>query len=208
MRRILIVAGVVLFLIVAMLPSQPTFIAGAVSEGERLSMFCKPAVVKIFVGPYGTFYYQPPNREGKTYQVSYIGTGSGFFINSNGYIVTNAHVVQEYHDGDDKAKEDLFGAYVHQVAKDYNVDPRQLTRENINFIAQHTRMTGYQMIHHVVIPDGSPYPFEIKSYGAPAGEGENWKDVSIVKIEVKNAPVLVFGDSDKMQLQDNVKEIG
>jgi hypothetical protein len=59
-----------------------------------------------------------------------------------------------------------------------------------------------------VTPDGSPYPFEIKSYGAPAGEGENWKDVSIIKIEVKNAPVLIFGDSDKMQLQDHVTVIG
>ena len=205
MRRILFVAGLMLFFIVAMLPSQRAFIAGAVSEGERLSMYCKPAVVKVYVGPYGTFYYQPLS---KNYQVSYIGTGSGFFINSNGYIATNAHVVQEYHDGDEKAKEDLFGAYVQQVAKDYNRDPRSLTRENVTYIAQHTRMTGYQMIHHVVIPDGSPYPFEIKQYGAPAGEGENWKDVSIIKIEVKNAPVLIFGDSDKMQLQDHVTVIG
>jgi len=198
-----------LFLIAAILPMQPRFIAGAVSEGERLSMFCKPAVVKIYVGPYGTFFYQPPNwSQGKTYQVSYVGTGSGFFINSNGYIATNAHVTQEYHDGDEKAKEDLFGAFLQQVAKDYDMEVRKLTRENINFIAQHTRMTGYQMIHHVVIPDGSPYPFEIKGYGAPAGEGENWKDVSIIKIEVKNAPVLVFGDSDKMQLQDHVTVIG
>ncbi|HKZ00723.1 MAG TPA: trypsin-like peptidase domain-containing protein, partial [Pyrinomonadaceae bacterium] len=174
-----------------------------------LSMYCKPAVVKIYVGPYGTFFYKPPNwSQGKTYQVSYIGTGSGFFINSNGYIGTNAHVTQGYHDGDEKAKENLFRAYVQQVAKDYDTDPRRLTRENINFIAQHTQMTGYQLIHHVVIPDGSPYPFEIKSYGAPAGEGENWKDVSIIKIEVKNAPILVFGDSEKMQLQDHATVIG
>jgi len=209
MRRIFIAGFVMMFLVVVLLPAQREFIAEAVSEGERLSMYCKPAVVKIYVGPYGTFFYKPPNwSQGKTYQVSYIGTGSGFFINSNGYIGTNAHVTQGYHDGDEKAKENLFRAYVQQVAKDYDTDPRRLTRENINFIAQHTQMTGYQMIHHVVIPDGSPYPFEIKSYGAPAGEGENWKDVSIIKIEVKNAPILVFGDSEKMQLQDHATVIG
>ena len=208
MRRIFIAGFVMMFLVVVLLPAQREFIAEAVSEGERLSMYCKPAVVKIYVGPYGTFFYKPPNwSQGKTYQVSYIGTGSGFFINSNGYIGTNAHVTQGYHDGDEKAKENLFRAYVQQVAKDYDTDPRRLTRENINFIAQHTQMTGYQMIHHVVIPDGSPYPFEIKSYGAPAGEGENWKDVSIIKIEVKNAPILVFGDSEKMQLQDHATVI-
>jgi len=208
MRRIFIAGFVTMFLVVVLLPAQREFIAEAVSEGERLSMYCKPAVVKIYVGPYGTFFYKPPNwSQGKTYQVSYIGTGSGFFINSNGYIGTNAHVTQGYHDGDEKAKENLFRAYVQQVAKDYDTDPRRLTRENINFIAQHTQMTGYQLIHHVVIPDGSPYPFEIKSYGAPAGEGENWKDVSIIKIEVKNAPILVFGDSEKMQLPDHATVI-
>ena len=208
MRRIFIAGFVTMFLVVVLLPAQREFIAEAVSEGECLSMYCKPAVVKIYVGPYGTFFYKPPNwSQGKTYQVSYIGTGSGFFINSNGYIGTNAHVTQGYHDGDEKAKENLFRAYVQQVAKDYDTDPRRLTRENINFIAQHTQMTGYQLIHHVVIPDGSPYPFEIKSYGAPAGEGENWKDVSIIKIEVKNAPILVFGDSEKMQLQDHATVI-
>ncbi len=209
MRRIVASVFVMLFLVLVFLPAQREFAVQAVSEGERLSMYCKPAVVKIYVGPFGTYYYKPPNwSQGKTYQVSYIGTGSGFFINSNGYIATNAHVTQSYHEGDEKAKENLFRAYVHQVARDYDTDPRRLTRENINFILQHTQMTGYRMIHHVVIPDGSAYPFEIKSYGAPAGQGENWKDVSIVKIEVKNAPVLLFGDSDKMQLQDHATVIG
>jgi S1-C subfamily serine protease len=209
MRRILFALFLMFFLVAALVPNQRRFTVKAVSEGERLAMFCKPAVVKIYVGPYGTYYYSPPQwSQGKTYQVSYIGSGSGFFINSTGYIATNAHVTQGYHDGDDKAKENLFGAYLQQVAKDHNVDPRRLTRENINFIIQHTQMTQYQMIHHVVIPDGSAFPFEIKSYGAPAGEGENWKDVSIIKIEVKNAPVLVFGDSEKMQLQDHAIVIG
>ncbi len=210
MRRTFFAALLMLFLVVALVPMQRGFIAvAAVSDGERLSMFCKPAVVKVYVGPYGSFYYHPRDTtKVKTYQVSHIGTGSGFFINPNGYIATNAHVTQVFHDGDDKAKELLFSAYIQQVARAYNMDPRQLTRENINFIVQNTDVTGYQMIHHVVIPDGSPYPFEIKNYGAPAGEGENWKDVCIIKIEVKNAPVLVFGDSDKMKLQDHVTVIG
>ncbi len=34
------------------------------------------------------------------------------------------------------------------------------------------------------------------------------KDVAIVKIEVKNAPILKLGDSDRVQLQDHVTVIG
>src|SRR5258705_8693664 len=161
LRRTFFGGLLTLQLVVALMQMQRGFIAwAAVSDGERLSMFSKPAVVKIYVGPYGSFFYSPPNwQQGKTYQVSYIGSGSGFFINPNGYIATNAHVTQIFHDGDDKAKEVLFNAFIQQVAKDYDTDPRKLTRENINFIAQHTQLTGYQMIHHVVIPDGSPFPF-------------------------------------------------
>src|SRR4029453_19148934 len=132
MRRIFLVTFLTLFLLAGVLPLQRGFIASAVSEGERLSMFCKPGVVKIYVGPYGSFFYQPPNwSQGKTYQTNYIGSGSGFFINQNGYIATNAHVTQVFHDGDDKAKEHLFGAYLHQVAKDYEMDPSRLPREKV-----------------------------------------------------------------------------
>ncbi len=210
MRRILVATIFSLSLISALLPLHSAYrVDAAVSEGERLSMYCKPAVVKLWVGPYGSFYYQPPKwSQGKTYQVNYVVTGSGFFINPNGYIATNAHVTQQYHDGEDKGKENLFQQYLQQVAKDYNVDPHSLTQDNINYIAQYTRLVEFNMLHHVVIPDGSAFPFEIKNYGAPVGEGENWKDVSIVKIEVKNAPTLVFGDSDKVQLQDHVTVIG
>jgi len=61
----------------------------------------------------------------------------------------------------------------------------------------------------VLVPDVSSFPFEIKQYGAPTGEStDQGKDVSIVKIEVKNAPILKLGDSDRVQLQDHVTVIG
>ena len=66
-----------------------------------------------------------------------------------------------------------------------------------------------RLFHHVIVPDGSSYPFEIKQDGAPTGEQQDQgKDVAIVKIEVKNAPVLKLADSEKVQLQDHVTVIG
>ena len=57
----------------------------------------------------------------------------------------------------------------------------------------------------VVLPDGTRLPYVVKAYGAPVGEG---KDVAIIKVESKNAPNLVIGDSEKMQVQDKVLAIG
>jgi len=206
MRRLLFVALGALFVAAALLPTRPTFVVHAVSEGERLAMYSKPAVVRIVDGAAGQILFQPPGYAGQTYPVSAISLGSGFFISSNGYIATNAHVVSMTKDGEQKAKEMLFYQLVQQIAQQYGKDPRSL---NTQFIDQYSHLQSFQLIHHVIIPDGSSFPFEIKSVGASTGEGnDQGKDVAVIKIEVKNAPILKLADSEKVQLQDHVTVIG
>ena len=203
MRRLLFVATGAFFVIAALLPIQRV---RAVSDGERLAMYSKPAVVRIIDGAAGKIWFQPPGYQGQSFDVSLISLGSGFFISSNGYIATNAHVVSTTHDGEEKAKQALFWQLVQQIAKQIGKDPRSL---NTGFINEHSQLQSFQLFHHVIIPDGSAFPFEIKQYGAPTGESnDQGKDVSIIKIEVKNAPILKLADSEKVQLQDHVTVIG
>ena len=206
MRRLLFIATGAFFVIAALLPTQRSFVVRAVSDGERLAMYSKPAVVRIIDGAAGKIFFQPPGYQGQSFDVSMIALGSGFFISPNGYIATNAHVVSTTHDGEDKAKQALFWQLVQQIAKQIGKDPRSL---NAGFISEHSQFQSVQLFHHVIIPDGSAYPFEIKQYGAPTGEGnDQGKDVAIIKIEVKSAPILKLADSDKVQLQDHVTVIG
>ena len=207
MRRLLVIAAISLFIAAVLMPSGNRFVASADDTGgERLAMYSKPAVVRIVDGVAGQIFFQPPGYQGQTFNVSAIALGSGFFISSNGYIATNAHVVSMTHDGEEKAKQMLFWQMVQQIAQQIGKDPRSL---NANFIDQHSTLQSFKQFHHVIIPDGSSYPFEIKQYGAPTGESnDQGKDVAIVKIEVKNAPILKIADSDKVKLQDHVTVIG
>lgn len=209
MRRLLYVATGAFLVVAALLPTQSDFVAHAVTEGERLAMFSKPAVVRIVDGAAGQVLFQPPGYQGQTFNLSAVSLGSGFFISSNGYIATNAHCVSMTREGEQKAKETLLWQLVQQIAHQLGRDPRSFTARQIQQIDQYSTLQSFQRFHHVLIPDGSAYPFEIKQYGAPTGQGaDQGKDVAVIKIEVKNAPILKLADSDKVQLQDHVTVIG
>ena len=57
MRRLLFVVIGAFFIASAVLPTQTTFVVRAVSDGERLAMYSKPAVVRLIDGAAGQILF-------------------------------------------------------------------------------------------------------------------------------------------------------
>ena len=196
---------------------------------EKLAMYAKPAVVRIVSRCEGNYYlYDRPRNDpdakiiNKT-PVNFNFIGTGFLINSDGYILTSSKVMKSESD----CKNSLIRIITEKLSNDYGIEKNKLDESYINKIGELEYIFGGekdkvgdrkypgQWDVHFPLPPGHPSinksykPIEVEYSGRKEGQALNLnKDIAIIKVAMTNAPTLKLADSSQIQIQDRVIAIG
>lgn len=207
----------VLFLVLVAFSTAVTLptVAQGASQAELAANLGLPATVFIVTGLVSTVRY-PTDTGFSDLETTVAAVGSGFFVNSEGYVVTNGHVVwcmthSNYREDLVTKQQILAGAAIDYLLQfEPNADEARIQFVTKLFIDNAVIRDSIRLIYVIL---GSFQAGEIAAKGKLAKVIGNpspmiERDLAILKVDMSNTPSLVVGDSDSLRVGEEVYVIG
>jgi serine protease Do len=199
--------------------------AGEPSRITEVLLKIKPAVVMFTTEISGEVRLTCPN--GSPQRVTPAPTrahGTGFLITPDGYLITNGHVVQPYHESNEREqREAILRQAVEQACLATSL-PEKQKRQAVSGLLVRLAPSATVEVRKklmVVLPNRETFAADVKAYSPPLADRpgkqgstdggpatESGKDIAILKIDARNLPTAVLGNSDRVQLGQPVHLLG
>jgi len=194
---------------------------------QKMVYGVKPAVVRISAYATAQFHYPTTTLDAIARELGIArrdgagegvvetgagGSGSGFIIHPDGWILTSGHVIARTRDNEALQKELLRNGAISALLKHFPVDElRRLYRgealeQHVVALAAEGRVDHITTVNEVELSNGERMPFRIERY-SPALT-ERGADLALLRIARKNLPALQLGDSDGVRIGDSVWSVG
>jgi S1-C subfamily serine protease len=198
-------------------------------EVQKMAYEVKPAVVRISAYATAELVYDPetiravadlirseardlPQKNAGVIPTGAGGSGSGFVVHPDGYIVTSGHVVEPTMQVAALRRSLLKNGAVSALVRHFPKDAlRTLQRADgldrlVTLVAEASSLRNVNVINEVELSNGEKRPFTIVRFSPPLSEGGT--DLAVLHIDRKNLPVLDLGDSDTTRVGESIWSVG
>lgn len=220
-------------IVAALFAAACRYSAPGLDDAQKLAYGVKPAVVRVSAYATAQFRYRGmtiralgellhrsgydfaaqnvPDGDGKA-DTGSGGSGSGFIIHPDGYILTSGHVVAPTRDADAMRRDLRRNGAIAALLKHFTVDDlRRLHGDGtldryIGLLADAGSLDSVVTVNDVELSNGDKLPFHVERYSPALAQGGT--DLALLRVQRKDLPVVRLGDSDAMRVGDSIWSIG
>jgi S1-C subfamily serine protease len=218
---ILRVAAVSLALLAAVTGPRPAAAQGTISVQEAL-LRAKPAVVLVVAEVSAEVTLDCGSGSTKVTPPVFRETGTGWFVDPDGWVVTNGHVVQPAHETprwlvNQQAQRAVSTACLADALKRARITPGErpdaedaVKRKLLDTVLPTAKVTLVPQVF-VLVSNGMRIKAEVKKYSPPVSTepgAMSGRDLALLKIPGDDFPVLPLADSKVAQIGDPIHIVG